>query len=73
MTSEAKRKARLRRLAAKDGERFVKLRGENPQGDYGRARYMLTDPHTNSFLAEWQSLEEAGAAFAWWMLPKQVG
>jgi hypothetical protein len=60
--TEAAWEARLRRLAAMDGRKFVKLRGKNPTGNYGPARYLLVDPNTSTWLAEWPSLEAAKTA-----------
>jgi hypothetical protein len=39
------------------------VQGKNPTGNYGPARYLMVDPSTSTWLAEWPSLEATEMAF----------
>jgi hypothetical protein len=61
--TEKSRIARLRRLAARDGESFHKTRTPNCQGGYLPMINYYTVNANNYMTAEWISLEDAETAF----------
>ncbi len=61
MSTEKAREDRLRRLAEKDGEIFVKVRSPYQMNGV-MVHYELVDAHTGNLLAYWECLEDAEVA-----------